>query len=96
MEAATSSDRYWREIADHLEEKVAQLRIRVSGSGNFEHARRGSSRELEDSYPTSLQDDLKFHSTGSSTCESFQLYRTMALFKSKAVQSERKPKYFRV
>ena len=96
MEAATSSDRYWRETADHLEKKVAQLRIRVSGTGNSEHARRGSSRELDDSYPTSLQDDFKFHSRGSSTCESFQLYRTMALFKRRAVQSERKLKYFRV
>ena len=60
MEAAISSARYWRETADNLEKKVAQLRIRVSGRGNSEHARRGSSRELEDSYPTSLQDDFEF------------------------------------
>ena len=96
MEAAISSDRYWLETADNLEKEVAQLRIRVSARGNSEHSRRGSSRELEDSDPTSLQDDFEFHSTGSSTCESFQLYRTMALFKRRAVQSERKLKYFRV
>ena len=67
MEAAASCAKYWRETADHLEKEVSQLRIRVSARGNSEHSRRGSSRELEDSYPTSLQDDFEFHFTGSST-----------------------------